>query len=429
MACRRGGPHEEKVVMLVGNTGVGKSSIGCRLLGCKPFGKNHNQRPFEVAATSEAVTTKLQTHSGSWLGEEVDGHSFPVTIVDTPGLNDPKGVMIDTANMADIGSYLEKHPVNCVWFVLTATNPRIDQTMKRLINIIIQKVNRMDYGKLGFVVNHYRHTEAAKAERAEFSDGLSERQSQNNLRAEIEKSLKGYAEEDNLNLNERDIELFGKRIFLLNSHYLEATAADGDAEAFVGFRDCCLTCDLLHRELLTEGVAPIHPAWEAAKSKVEDLEQEAAQAKKLHQEKLELIEAQAAQQRAAAEHKHAEAVAEAKQQQERHAQELRDEQDRSDEFIAAEMRRFEDDNQQRDARHREELKQMHEQIENNKKLEEERDRAQQAQIQAAKELAAKSAEVEIANLKAEHERQQAQSKQPNGFFGAMGAVADHMLGI
>lgn len=35
---------------------------------------------------------------------------------------------------------------------------------------------------------------------------------------------------------------------------------------------------------------------------------------------------------------------------------------------------------------------MHEQIENNKKLEEERDRAQQAQIQAAKELAAKSAE-------------------------------------
>ena len=70
--------------MLVGNTGVGKSSVGCRLLGCKPFGNNHIQRPFEVAATSESVTTNLQAHAGSWLGEVV--HGFPVTIVDTPGI-------------------------------------------------------------------------------------------------------------------------------------------------------------------------------------------------------------------------------------------------------------------------------------------------------------------------------------------------------
>ena len=68
--------------MIVGNTGVGKSSVGCRMLGYKPYGVSV-ERPFEVAATADAVTTKVQHFDGFWLGEKDPG--FPLRVVDTPG--------------------------------------------------------------------------------------------------------------------------------------------------------------------------------------------------------------------------------------------------------------------------------------------------------------------------------------------------------
>ena len=71
------------MVLIVGNTGVGKSSVGCRLLGCKPFGADAGDRPFKVAATSNAVTTKVQQSDGFWLGIRDPG--FPLRVVDTPG--------------------------------------------------------------------------------------------------------------------------------------------------------------------------------------------------------------------------------------------------------------------------------------------------------------------------------------------------------
>ena len=43
--------------------------------------------------------------------------------------------------------------------------------------------------------------------------------------------LAEYSDQD-LNLNSEDIERFVKRIFFLNSHYLESKAAEGDADAF-----------------------------------------------------------------------------------------------------------------------------------------------------------------------------------------------------
>lgn len=70
---------EPTVVLLVGDTGVGKSSVGCRLLGALPY-KRH-EKPFEVAKQAQACTAEFQTQSGVWFGE---GDS-PLKVVDTPG--------------------------------------------------------------------------------------------------------------------------------------------------------------------------------------------------------------------------------------------------------------------------------------------------------------------------------------------------------
>ena len=68
-----------------------------------------------------------------------------------------------------------------------------------------------------------------------------------------------YSNQD-LNLIPEDIERFVKRVFFLNSHFLESKAAEGDADAFVQLRDWCLICDTIHRGALAEGVAPINQA-------------------------------------------------------------------------------------------------------------------------------------------------------------------------
>lgn len=70
---------EPTVVVLVGNTGVGKSSVGCRLLGVLP--NKSPEKPFKVAMQAQAVTAELQSETGVWFGE---GDS-PLKVVDTPG--------------------------------------------------------------------------------------------------------------------------------------------------------------------------------------------------------------------------------------------------------------------------------------------------------------------------------------------------------
>ena len=68
--------------MLVGNTGVGKSSVGCRLLGTVPFGVPGPEKPFKVAADASAVTAIVQEEAGKWFGKSELGD---LCIVDTPG--------------------------------------------------------------------------------------------------------------------------------------------------------------------------------------------------------------------------------------------------------------------------------------------------------------------------------------------------------
>ena len=70
---------EPTVVMLVGNIGVGKSSVGCRLLGTLP--NKRPDKPFKVAMQVGAVTAELQSGIGVWFGEG----DRPLKAVDTPG--------------------------------------------------------------------------------------------------------------------------------------------------------------------------------------------------------------------------------------------------------------------------------------------------------------------------------------------------------
>ena len=89
------------------------------------------------------------------------------------GLGDPKGLMVDTENMAVVGKYLNQEPINCILFVLDL-NYRVNITMRRLINIIVTKIHPADHDKLAVVINKYEHTPEAAKRRSRLLGGLDE---------------------------------------------------------------------------------------------------------------------------------------------------------------------------------------------------------------------------------------------------------------
>ena len=84
------------VVMVVGNTGVGKSSLGNRMLGYRSADSN---KPFVVPAVSgRTVTQALQTFTGTWFREEPGSK---LTVVDTPGKSSLCLVQLSCCLIAD----------------------------------------------------------------------------------------------------------------------------------------------------------------------------------------------------------------------------------------------------------------------------------------------------------------------------------------
>ncbi|KAL0053937.1 hypothetical protein WJX82_001413 [Trebouxia sp. C0006] len=295
----------ETTVMVVGNTGVGKSSLGNRMLGFLP---SQRDKPFCVAGTVKAVTEKLEQYEGTWFGETPGSK---LVVVDTPGLGDSgmpperPGPLVDTENMAAAGRYLDENPVNAIVIVLSAINPRVDFTLARLIQIIVGKLHHRDYNKILVAVNAYSHAPYAVNKRVTNSDkGWTEEQHQDFVRNEV---LSSFKEWTNIAIAPSfDPVRFKNQIFLLDSVYMKSDASD--EKAFVDFRDMCISVGEIHRDYLTQGVLPVHPELQQALDALEESKAAIAKASEEHKEMLERMRAEAAAAQQVSEERHTQDV-------------------------------------------------------------------------------------------------------------------------
>ena len=202
----------------MGNTGVGKSSVGCRLLGFEPA--SEGAKPFRVESTGDFVTLDVNTYDGTWFGNPEEP---ALRVVDTPGmryahlnpslslllalvlsaldvhscklitgLGDSRRTKQDQDNIVKVGKYLDNNPVNCILLVCQAACPRVNSDTKGLLHILATKISPKDYAKLGVIVNVYSHHDLARQQRSYNSKprGRSEAEIQAGMREGFASSMR-----------------------------------------------------------------------------------------------------------------------------------------------------------------------------------------------------------------------------------------------
>ena len=111
-----------KILVLLGESGVGKSSIGNRLLGLD------SSEGFTVSRDTDSCTKKTSEQSGFWIT-----NGTQCVIIDTPGLNDSNNE--DTEHIRGIVEFLRyKGWVNTFLLVRNGHNPRMNHSFKSMLS-------------------------------------------------------------------------------------------------------------------------------------------------------------------------------------------------------------------------------------------------------------------------------------------------------
>ena len=137
-------PIDERILMLVGATGAGKSTLINGIVNYIMGVKWQNKFRFKLIFDGER---KSQAHSQT---SKITMYSFPtsclpytLTVIDTPGFGDTRGIENDKAIMEQIkmlfscGGPNSIDQIHGVGFVIQASSPRLTPTMKYTFDSIL----------------------------------------------------------------------------------------------------------------------------------------------------------------------------------------------------------------------------------------------------------------------------------------------------
>lgn len=153
-------------ITVSGETGVGKSTVCNRFVTGKPSrdGAGQRDQPFETGRGHAQCTEETKCVQGPLLGERGQPE---IGIIDTPGLNDPRGCTFDDKNMKMTCETLRKvGSVKCIVFIkrtecrVSGTQRQLMRCLKNSIPYLVAERARLTRdgrknGSLKIVVNHW----------------------------------------------------------------------------------------------------------------------------------------------------------------------------------------------------------------------------------------------------------------------------------
>ncbi|EKX48132.1 hypothetical protein GUITHDRAFT_137067 [Guillardia theta CCMP2712] len=115
-------------VLLLGDTGSGKSTLGNFLLTGR---LDKGTEPFATSGSYASQTKICEEKEGYYLGDE---NNIKICVCDTPGINDSDGKCEDEQNFDRIREHINNNAFHAI--LLVVSNARMDGALRRLMSLV-----------------------------------------------------------------------------------------------------------------------------------------------------------------------------------------------------------------------------------------------------------------------------------------------------
>ena len=148
-------PHP--VILLLGPTGVGKSSLANTLLG-----HSYGPQSFPVGHGTESFTRNISLETGHWLG---DSSNQKFSLVDTPGTGDTANM--DCEHAMTTVKFLKEviGTIDIIVLMFKGTNPRFDASMQKQLELFESVFGHKMWKNVVTEISFWQYTKEAIEER------------------------------------------------------------------------------------------------------------------------------------------------------------------------------------------------------------------------------------------------------------------------
>jgi len=163
-------------IMLLGETGVGKSTLGKQLFGKKPgmcaspnSMLNLTYPVFGVGHGPESHTNDTSWIAGKWLGDySQTGNSSCFTVIDTPGVGDTAGEIADCKHGVAISEAVKKLSlIDAFVLIFKGTQSRFTKPLQDQLSFYEEMFGQGFWKKTIIEISYWRSREDDKEERME----------------------------------------------------------------------------------------------------------------------------------------------------------------------------------------------------------------------------------------------------------------------